>query len=353
MPHLRLFLVALLALLLTTTAGCARRSRAKRAHLEVMQRLPASVVALCTLDGGDLIDRGFAELGRMLQTDPRDEETRREMGAWLKRTAYIDPMGVDVLSVFVMQEDVGVIVSGALGVQPPPRDAEGAAATENDDPPPPEGMMRLEPDLWYVWSGGRHVLGTRPAVEAVLAVARGEGERLAGSAAGAEHGALTDALGRADVLLTIAGSALDEVEAELPGLTLQGAGLAMRLNRAVRGVVHTDEAGRRLLKDKLTEARNLARLAVEAARMGMEQDALDPVEGLAVIYAHHHVDDLFDLLTPREKGEMLVLDLHDTLSGGYSLYLGSLAAIAIPSFMRYKELAEELAPPDEGVEDDL
>jgi len=307
-------------------------------HRSVFARLPGETGVVATADVGRLTDEVFAQLGKLLGASGTDDETRRDMGDLLRRRIGIDLLKLTKVTFFASTgEEFGLLAVGALDFQPPAGESrirEGVS------------MSLVEGEIWAAKLPDGLVVGSAGAVEGVIDVAKGKRAALEGSPNGVQHQAMLAELpGDADIVVTIGGDLLSQVNATEPGLGLEGFGYAQSLHKGGRAAVKASESGRRFMLAKFEEGRTLARTGLTAARASIDTLAL--AEGLGVLYADRHFDDLARKLTPIEKGDLLVVEFPAASDGTLIATAGVMAAVAVPAFIKYVRRAKTTEAVDE------
>lgn len=301
------------------------------AHLSAMDVLPDTASLLATIDAAGLTEQAFTEMGKVIGSQGKDEETRTEMGAFLVSRVGVDLLKARTVTVFMIgNDDGGVLLTGEVGL-----------VTTEGDKEQYEGvtLSRVADVGWAARVGERTVMGEHDVVRAVIDCTLGRRVTLAKSTDGEIHRQLAGNMHDGQLVVTVTGGAYqDDLSRALPGVQVDGLGYALDLQKGATLVLKAPEQSRKALLAKLEEGKTLARLAVGQARGRI--DRMDAVEGLGVIYANRHLEDLFRTFAPAEDGEFLRLDM--TGPEGASIMAGAavISVTAIPAFIKYMRKAK-------------
>ena len=108
---------------------------AARQHRKAMELLPEGTTVVVTADAKFLAEEAFDELAKGLGLRIDDEGTRKEVGDLFETRLGFDPLKVETLTVFVYEDDVGMLIRGDLEFDPSvgrSEDYEGHTITELD-----------------------------------------------------------------------------------------------------------------------------------------------------------------------------------------------------------------------------
>ena len=93
-----------------------------------------------------------------------------------------------------------------------------------------------------------------------------------------------------------------------------------------------------MLLAKLEEGKAMARIGLMGLRAQIK--SLDVGAGLGVIYANNHFEEVAKLLTPKEEGDFLMMDMPSGGGPPMVALLGVAASVAIPAFIKYTRRAK-------------
>ncbi|MFH1532822.1 MAG: hypothetical protein ABIK09_19030 [Pseudomonadota bacterium] len=310
--------------------GGGSSGAAARQHRSALELLPEGTTVVVTVDAEFLTGRAFDELAKGIGVRLDDAETRQEVGDLFKKRLGLDPLKVNALTVFVFEDDVGMLVRGELGFDPSvgqSSDYEGHTITI------------LEDGAKVTSIGDVLVVGERSVLQGLIDVERGARKALAGTPAGDLHEEILGEVGGGILVGTIVFDAKmnEGFAAVAEGASVQAMGLRMQADGTGTAVLKADAATRTMLLKKLEDLKHQAREGIVAAREHM--DDMEVLEGAGVILADRHMDKLFGRLTPREAGDLLRLDL-DGGSGGLMAMSAGLSAMAVPAFIKYMRRAK-------------
>lgn len=198
-------------------------------------------------------------------------------------------------------------------------------------------------DVRYAMVDGKLVLGTRNGVRRVIDVYKGTAESIAKSdgLTAKRHAELLDAVGAAPVIFTADLSKLppDEYAIATGGEVLEGAAVSVDSSGGWHVLVQGDPAALDSLKKKLEDLMASGMGLLEAQKESLKKDG-DTAEALMAILSNQAVKDLRTKLVLERKGRHLELRFEMEGATAAIPILGVLAAVAIPSFMKYMERAK-------------
>lgn len=220
---------------------------------------------------------------------------------------------------------------------------EGTPKGDGDDY---EGVTiyRAASKLYYAVVEERLVLGTKHGIRAVVDTAKGKAESLAKSQGlpAKRHRELAEAAGAAPIVVTLDLSKAPETEMKVAtgGNLLEG--VAVTLSEAGQwrligqGEPEALDSMKRYYEDMIASGLGVLEAQKEQAKKGA-----DTLEAVMAILSTQGIKDLREKLVLERSGRHLEVRLEIEGAGAMMPMLGVMAAVAIPSFMRYMDRAKE------------
>jgi hypothetical protein len=190
---------------------------------------------------------------------------------------------------------------------------------------------------------GDLVIGTPKGVEAVIDLSKGEGDSLAKGGDRAElHQKLREAFDGAGALLVTA-SLANAPDDYVPfvGGKLEGAAVTLTSDGRWKVAVLGEPKVLDDLKGKI-ETAIAAGMAMLESEKDRQKASGDTFEALMAIFSVHGIDQLREALKIERDDDVLVASLEIEGMGAAMPMLGVMAAVAIPSFLKYQQRAQAM-----------
>jgi hypothetical protein len=304
-------------------AKAAPAGRAGETLVAALDLLPDGTGMVVSVDMSALTDRAFVELGRLLGLDGQKDPSRMDMGDLIRKEMGIDLLNTDTLVVFELDNEFAVLVPGTVPVSGFPHPLH----KEHSGMP----LLVTKRNMWVATLSKHTVVGSLPIVKAVIDAGKKKGKTVSTGKSGKRFLEMAQAVGEGYLVAVMDSSKLGDLPELLPGAKVDGVGYAMKAEGGGRLLVKADAATRKLLLSKMEEGRGDAREFIKKGRK--KADELPLHQGLAFVYADHHLDVLTQRLVPVEEGDFLKLELRGQGVALLSL-LSAASVLAVPSFIR-------------------
>jgi hypothetical protein len=253
-----------------------------------------------------------------------DEETRKEIGAFVMSRTGIDPFQIEEAAFFVVKNRAGFVFKD---VAPAISPTLLRALSSQEDEYNGYAIHKIDSGFYATVIGQHLFLGEKKALRACIDVAKGERKALVTVHEGALHGELARRLGTGLSIMTIVPDhrLKEELRYEIaPELAVDSLGLVVT-GKQVIGIVRGDEPSRKLLLQKIDEFKTSSLKSVQNAKTNVVLH--DTPESLLAIVLSHALEPAFQRVQPREMGDFLVLEADfQALTAGYLAAVGVLTS---------------------------
>ncbi|GEM_PF-4046073 len=293
-------------------------------HEWALTILPEETAVVIATDIKSLATIYSKEMEKVLGVRLDDEETRKEIGAFVMSRTGIDPFQIEEAAFFVVKNRAGFVFKD---VAPAISPTLLRALSSQEDEYNGYAIHKIESGFYATVIGQHLFLGEKKALRACIDVAKGERKALVTVHEGALHGELARRLGTGLSIMTIVPDhrLKEELRYEIaPELAVDSLGLVVT-GKQVIGIVRGDEPSRKLLLQKIEEFKTSSLKSVQNVKTNVVLH--DTPESLLAIVLSHALEPAFQRVQPREMGDFLVLEADfQALTAGYLAAVGVLTS---------------------------